>query len=66
MTDELTEFRFAADGDSWTIPASFDTYELLYRKLPLSELADANTPATFKVGGTLAASTKRPCTTFPK
>ena len=51
MTDELTEFRFAADGDSWTIPASFDTYELLYRKLPLSELADANTPATFKVGG---------------
>ena len=51
MTDELPEFRFAADGDSWTIPASFDTYELLYRKLPLSELADANTPATFKVGG---------------
>lgn len=51
VTDELTEFRFAADGDSWTIPASFDTYELLYRKLPLSELADANTPATFKVGG---------------
>lgn len=51
VTDELTEFRFAADGDSWTIPASFDTYERLYRKLPLSELADANTPATFKVGG---------------
>lgn len=51
VTDELTEFRFAADGDSWTIPVSFDTYELLYRKLPLSELADANTPATFKVGG---------------
>ena len=51
VTDELTEFRFADDGDSWTIPASFDTYELLYRKLPLSELADANTPATFKVGG---------------
>ena len=51
VTDELTEFRFAADGDSWTIPASFDTYELLYRKLPLSELADANTTATFKVGG---------------
>lgn len=50
ITDELTEFRFAADGDSWTIPASFETYELLYRKLPLSELADANTPATFRVG----------------
>lgn len=51
VTDERTEFRFAADGDSWTIPASFETYELLYRKLLLSELTDANTPATFKVGG---------------
>lgn len=50
VTDERTEFRFASDGDSWTIPASFDTYELLYRKLPLSEVTDANTPATFKVG----------------
>lgn len=51
VTAEKTEFRFAADGDSWTIPASFETYELLYRKLPLAELTDANTPATFRVGG---------------
>ena len=51
VTDERTEFHFAADGDSWTIPANFETYELLYRHLPLSELADANTPATFRVGG---------------
>lgn len=50
VTTEKTEFRFAADGDSWTIPASFETYELLYRKLPLTELTDANTPATFRVG----------------
>ena len=50
VTAEKTEFRFAADGDSWTIPASFETYELLYRKLPLAELTDANTPATFRVG----------------
>lgn len=50
VRDELTEFRFAADGDSWTIPANFETYELLYRKLPLSRLDDANTPATFRVG----------------
>ena len=50
ITDERTEFRFAADGDSWTIPANFETYELLYRHLPLSELTDANTPATFHVG----------------
>lgn len=51
VTEELTTFRFAQDGDSWTIPSHFDTYELLYRKLPLGELSDANTPATFKVGG---------------
>lgn len=50
VTAEKTEFRFAADGDSWTIPASFETYELLYRKLPLAELTDANTTATFRVG----------------
>lgn len=50
ITDERTEFRFAADGDSWTIPANFETYELLYRHLPLSGLTDANTPATFHVG----------------
>ena len=50
VTAEKTEFRFAADGDSWTIPASFETYELLYRKLPLAELTDANTPPTFRVG----------------
>lgn len=46
--------------------ASFDTYELLYRKLPLSELADANTPATFKVGGLYGSIHEAPCTTFPK
>lgn len=48
VTDELTEFRFATDGESWSIPASFETYELEYRHLPLSQLADANTPMTFR------------------
>lgn len=66
VTDELTEFRFAADGDSWTIPASFDTYELLYRKLPLSELADANTPATFKVGGVYGSIHEAALYDFPE
>ena len=51
IINELTEFNIANNGVSWSIPANFETYELLYRKLPLSELADANTPATFKVGG---------------
>lgn len=50
ITGERTEFRFAADGESWTIPANFETYELEYRRLPLSELTDANTPATFRIG----------------
>ena len=66
IMDELTEFRFAADGDSWTIPASFDTYELLYRKLPLSELADANTPATFKVGGVYGSIHEAALYDFPE
>lgn len=51
ITGERTEFRFAEDGEAWTIPANFETYELPYRQLPLSELTDANTPATFRIGG---------------
>ncbi len=56
VTDECTEFRFAEDGTSWTIPANFETYELLYRTLPLHELEDANTPATFRTAGGLYGS----------
>lgn len=66
VTDELTEFRFAADGDSWTIPASFETYELLYRKQPLSELTDANTPATFKIGDTYGSIHEAALYDFPE
>ncbi len=55
VTDELTEFRFAADGDSWSIPSNFDTYELLYRELPISAVENANTPFTCKIGDTYAA-----------
>ncbi len=46
VTDELTEFRFTEDAVSWSIPASFDTYEYLYRKMNLSEVENANTPFT--------------------
>ncbi len=35
VMDELTEFNLAQNGTSWSIPASFETYELLYRTLPL-------------------------------
>ena len=48
LTDELTTFNIKENGVSWSIPASFETYELLYRTLPLDEVEDANTPFTFK------------------
>lgn len=49
IADELTEFNFATEGDSWSIPASFESYEFLYRKMPLSKLIHANTPMTFRL-----------------
>jgi len=49
IADELTEFNFREDGDSWSIPASFESYEFLYRKKPLSTLIHANTPMTFRL-----------------
>ena len=48
LTDELTTFNIRNNGVSWSIPASFETYELLYCTLPLNEVEDANTPFTFK------------------
>jgi alpha-glucosidase len=51
VMDELTEFNFARDGQSWSIPANFDTYELSYREMPVSSVQDANTPFTFTDGG---------------
>ena len=48
LTNELTSFNIKGDGTSWSIPASFETYELLYRTLPLDEVDNANTPFTFK------------------
>ena len=48
VMDELTSFNLAQDGKSWSIPASFETYELLYRTLPVSKVDNANTPMTFK------------------
>lgn len=56
ITDELTQFNIAQDGDSWSIPAHFDSYEQEYRKMRLSELEDANTPMTFRTDGGLYGS----------
>lgn len=66
ISDELTEFNFANDGSSWSIPGDFNTYELKYRKLPLSEVADANTPFTFKVGNTYGSVHEAALYDFPE
>lgn len=67
IMNELTGFNLAQDGTSWSIPASFETYELLYRTLPLSEVPDANTPMTFKTrDGIYASIHEAALTDFPE
>ena len=56
IVGERTQFAFAADAESWSIPGDFNSYEHLYRKMPLSELVDANTPLTLKFDDGLYAS----------
>lgn len=56
IMNERTAFNLAEGGTSWSIPANFNSYELLYRTLPLAELEDANTPMTFKTDGGVYAS----------
>lgn len=66
VTDELTEFRFAEDGVSWSIPGNFNTYELLYRELPVSAV---ETPIRLSHSVWTAHTvrfTKRRCTISPK
>lgn len=48
VRDELTEFAFAREAETWSIPANFDSYELEYRCLPVDSVGDANTPFTFR------------------
>ena len=64
VTDELTEFRFAEDGVSWSIPGNFNTYELLYRELPVSAVENANTP--FRVDGTYGSIHEAALYDFPE
>jgi alpha-glucosidase len=53
--DDGIAFRYELDmeGTSWSIPANFETYELKYREMPISEVTDANTPFTFCVSDSL-------------
>ncbi len=48
VTEEYSQFNFRPDGESWSIPGNFETYELDYRHMPISEVTDANTPFTFR------------------
>lgn len=45
---ETTEFNFAQSGESWSIPGNFETYELEYRHLRITDVENANTPFTFR------------------
>ena len=56
ITDELTSFNIKENGTSWSIPADFDSYEHLYRTMPINEIEDANTPFTFKTESGIYAS----------
>ena len=66
VTDELTAFNIAQDGTSWSIPANSETYELLYRTQPVSQIDNANTPMTFKTGGIYASIHEAALTDFPE
>ncbi|WP_159709886.1 glycoside hydrolase family 97 protein [Sphingomonas sp. AX6] len=57
ITDELTEFAVAEDGDAWWIPGGeWNRYEYLYNKTPISGVGTAHTPITvrFKDGTHIA------------
>ncbi len=56
ISGERTQFAFAADADTWSIPGDFNSYEHLYRKMRLSVLPDANTPLTLKFSDGLYAA----------
>lgn len=66
LSDELTEFNICNDGTAWSIPANYETYELLYRTLPISKTETANTPMTFKTAGIYASIHEAALTDFPE
>ena len=50
IIDELTEYRFAADHEAWSIPWRTEYYEGLWTKAPLSEKYDTLcSPLTLKL-----------------
>lgn len=53
---EYTRYQFPCDGTAWSIPANFESYEFLYRRQPISQTQDANTPFTFCLNNNLWGS----------
>lgn len=49
IDDELTEFAFAGNHESWSLPAQgIRFYEGLFRRLPLDSIGTASTPVTIR------------------
>lgn len=48
ITNELTEFNFAENFTSWSIPANFESYEMLYSCKCIDSVKSANTPITLQ------------------
>ncbi|QZE15584.1 glycoside hydrolase family 97 protein [Halosquirtibacter laminarini] len=48
VSKELTQFSVKGNPESWSIPANYDSYEMLYNHKRLSKVKDANTPITMK------------------
>lgn len=66
LSDELTTFNLCNDGTAWSIPANYETYELLYRTQPISKTENANTPMTMKAAGVYASIHEAALTDFPE
>ena len=67
ILDELTTFAIAEQATTWSIPANFETYELLYRTMPLDSMKSANTPMTFKTkSGVYGSIHEAALTDFPE
>ena len=56
ITSEETEFAFTDNSSTWWIPANYDSYEEIYQKSLLSEVAAINTPVTMKTSNGLYLS----------
>lgn len=49
VMNELTQFNFAENGTAWSIPANYESYEMLYSTKALDKVSSANTPMTVKM-----------------